>query len=63
MRSEAAAGVEAHALYGSDLIHERHRPRYEFNCLYEKALTERASDRRPLARRQVRQIIGCHRTV
>jgi CTP synthase len=32
---------KAHALYGSDVIHERHRHRYEFNCLYEKALTER----------------------
>ncbi len=31
----------SHALYGSDVIHERHRHRYEFNCLYEKALTER----------------------
>jgi len=33
-------GSKAHALYGSDLIHERHRHRYEFNCLYERALTE-----------------------
>ena len=32
---------KAHALYGSDVIHERHRHRYEFNCLYEKALTDR----------------------
>jgi CTP synthase len=30
----------AHALYGSDVIHERHRHRYEFNCLYEKTVTE-----------------------
>jgi len=34
-------GSKAHALYGSDVIHERHRHRYEFNCLYEKALTEK----------------------
>jgi len=34
-------GSKSHALYGSDIIHERHRHRYEFNCLYEKALTEK----------------------
>jgi CTP synthase len=34
-------GSRSHALYGSDVIHERHRHRYEFNCLFEKALTER----------------------
>jgi CTP synthase len=34
------AGSKAHALYGSDVIHERHRHRYEFNCLYEKTLTD-----------------------
>jgi len=34
-------GSKAHALYDSDVIHERHRHRYEFNCLYEKTLTER----------------------
>jgi CTP synthase len=34
-------GSKAHALYGSDVISERHRHRYEFNCLYEKALTEK----------------------
>jgi CTP synthase len=33
-------GSRAHALYGSDIIHERHRHRYEFNCLYERTLTE-----------------------
>ena len=33
-------GSKAHTLYGADLIHERHRHRYEFNCLYEKALTD-----------------------
>jgi len=34
-------GSKAHALYGADVIAERHRHRYEFNCLYESALTER----------------------
>jgi CTP synthase len=34
-------GSRAHALYGTDVIHERHRHRYEFNCLFEKTLTER----------------------
>ena len=34
------AGSRSHALYGSDVIHERHRHRYEFNCLYEKTLTD-----------------------
>src|SRR5881409_2143839 len=29
-------GSRAQALYGADVIHERHRHRYEFNCLYEK---------------------------
>src|SRR5574339_77519 len=31
----------ARQLYGADIIHERHRHRYEFNCLFEKALTEK----------------------
>ena len=34
-------GSRAHALYGADVIDERHRHRYEFNCLYEKALTDK----------------------
>ena len=34
-------GSRAHQLYGSDVISERHRHRYEFNCLYEPALTEK----------------------
>ena len=34
-------GSLAHRLYGAELIHERHRHRYEFNCLYEKSLTEK----------------------
>jgi len=35
------AGSKSQALYGSDVIHERHRHRYEFNCLYEKTLTDK----------------------
>jgi len=31
----------AFRLYGKEIIHERHRHRYEFNCLYEKTLTEK----------------------
>jgi CTP synthase len=34
-------GSKAHALYGADIIEERHRHRYEFNCVYEKALTDK----------------------
>jgi CTP synthase len=34
-------GSLAAALYGVDKITERHRHRYEFNCLYERALTEK----------------------
>ena len=38
------------------LIHERHRHRYEFNCLYEQTLHRaRPADFRPIARRQVRR--------
>jgi len=35
-------GSKSQALYGADVdvINERHRHRYEFNCLYEKALTD-----------------------
>jgi len=38
---ELAPGSLAQRVYGASLIHERHRHRYEFNCLYEKTLTER----------------------
>jgi CTP synthase len=31
----------AFKMYGDEIIHERHRHRYEFNCLYEKALTDK----------------------
>jgi CTP synthase len=34
-------GSRSHALYGTERIRERHRHRYEFNCLYERALTEK----------------------
>jgi CTP synthase len=34
-------GSLAHRIYGTSRISERHRHRYEFNCLYEPALTER----------------------
>jgi CTP synthase len=30
----------AFKLYGEEIIHERHRHRYEFNCLYEKTIGE-----------------------
>ena len=33
-------GSRAQQLYGSEIIHERHRHRYEFNCLFEKTLTD-----------------------
>jgi len=38
---ELAPGSLAQRVYGATLVHERHRHRYEFNCLYEKTLTER----------------------
>jgi CTP synthase len=47
---ELAPGSLAQRLYGTSLIHERHRHRYEFNCLYERTLTEhglRISGRSP----------------
>ena len=34
-------GSLSHRLYGADVIHERHRHRYEFNCLYEQTLTDK----------------------
>jgi CTP synthase len=37
---ELVPGSVAHRIYGQDLIHERHRHRFEFNCLYEPALAE-----------------------
>jgi CTP synthase len=38
---ELTPGSLAQRVYGTNLIHERHRHRYEFNCLYEKSLTDR----------------------
>jgi CTP synthase len=38
---ELAPGSVAQTIYGQSLIHERHRHRFEFNCLYEPQLTER----------------------
>jgi len=35
---ELAPGSLAQRIYGVPLIHERHRHRYEFNCLYEQAV-------------------------
>ena len=47
---ELAPGSVAQRMYGATTIHERHRHRYEFNCLYEKPLLEaglRISGRSP----------------
>src|SRR4029453_604377 len=38
---EVAPGSVAERIYGASLIHERHRHRFEFNCLYESELTAR----------------------
>src|SRR6186713_1939976 len=37
---ELKSGSKTRELYGQPLIHERHRHRYEFNCLYERTLAE-----------------------
>ncbi len=47
---DLAEGSLARAIYGTAQIHERHRHRFEFNCLYEPALAEhgmRISGRSP----------------
>jgi CTP synthase len=47
---ELAPGSLAQRVYGATTINERHRHRYEFNCLYERPLTEqglRISGRSP----------------
>jgi CTP synthase len=47
---ELAPGSVARKIYGTSLIHERHRHRFEFNCLYEPSLTKsgmRVSGRSP----------------
>jgi CTP synthase len=38
---ELEPGSLAHQIYGTTRISERHRHRYEFNCLYEPTLTEK----------------------
>ncbi|MGE0451227.1 MAG: CTP synthase [Vicinamibacterales bacterium] len=38
---ELAPGSLAQKVYGTSLVEERHRHRYEFNCLYEKALADK----------------------
>ncbi len=38
---ELAPGSVAERIYRASLIHERHRHRFEFNCLYEPSLSER----------------------
>ncbi len=38
---ELAPGSLAEKIYGTSLIHERHRHRFEFNCLYEPSLNEK----------------------
>jgi CTP synthase len=35
---ELAPGSKAAEIYGTGLVHERHRHRFEFNCLYEQEL-------------------------
>ncbi len=47
---ELTPGSLAARIYGTSLVHERHRHRYEFNCLYEAALLSkgmRVSGRSP----------------
>ena len=47
---ELTSGSLAHRVYGTALVHERHRHRYEFNCLYERTLADhglRISGRSP----------------
>ncbi len=47
---ELAPGSLAERIYGTSLVHERHRHRFEFNCLYEEPLAEqgmRVSGRSP----------------
>ena len=47
---ELAPGSMVERIYGTSLVHERHRHRFEFNCLYESALLEqgmRVSGRSP----------------
>jgi len=38
---ELAPGSKAAQVYGTSLVYERHRHRFEFNCLYEQDLAEK----------------------
>jgi len=38
---DLAPGSVAERIYGTSLVHERHRHRFEFNCLYESEVTAR----------------------
>jgi CTP synthase len=38
---ELVPGSLAQRIYGAPVVHERHRHRFEFNCLYESALADR----------------------
>jgi CTP synthase len=38
---ELTPGSLAHRIYGTDATHERHRHRYEFNCVYESTLVNK----------------------
>ena len=38
---ELTPGSVAERIYGTSLVHERHRHRFEFNCLYESEVTAR----------------------
>ena len=38
---ELVPGSLASRIYGTSLVYERHRHRYEFNCLYERTLTDK----------------------
>jgi CTP synthase len=38
---ELAPGSLAGRVYGTSVVYERHRHRYEFNCLYERALADK----------------------
>jgi CTP synthase len=47
---ELAPGSVAEKIYGAPVVYERHRHRFEFNCLYEPSVTEkgmRVSGRSP----------------
>jgi CTP synthase len=38
---ELVPGSKAREIYGTDIVYERHRHRFEFNCLYETTLKEK----------------------